>query len=166
MKQVKHVVSYVYLSVLQQLTGIEQSWGILTGVRPTKLLHKMLQNGMSKEEAHQELRESYLIHEEKIELLQRIVDCQLAVVPDLYRLKEEVSIYIGIPFCPTKCAYCTFPLMRLMDAKALLIRSWVVYIMKFVKLVSFKRKRCKSYDDLLRRRYTYKYYSRRDGYAV
>ncbi len=40
MKQVKHVVSYVYLSVLQQLTGIEQSWGILTGVRPTKLLHK------------------------------------------------------------------------------------------------------------------------------
>ena len=80
MKQVKHVVSYVYLSVLQQLTGIEQSWGILTGVRPTKLLHKMLQNGMSKEEAHQELRESYLIHEEKIELLQRIVDCQLAVV--------------------------------------------------------------------------------------
>ena len=53
--------------------------------------------------------ESYLIHEEKIELLQRIVDCQLAVVPDLYRLKEEVSIYIGIPFCPTKCAYCTFP---------------------------------------------------------
>lgn len=40
MKQVKHVVSYVYLSVLQQLTGIEQSWGILTGVRPTKLLIK------------------------------------------------------------------------------------------------------------------------------
>ncbi|EOW9530255.1 coproporphyrinogen III oxidase [Bacillus cytotoxicus] len=109
MKQVKHVVSYVYLSVLQQLTGIKQSWGILTGVRPTKLLHKMLQSGMSKEEAHKELRDSYLIHEEKIELLQRIVDCQLSVVPDLYRLKEEVSIYIGIPFCPTKCAYCTFP---------------------------------------------------------
>ncbi|EOV9528810.1 coproporphyrinogen III oxidase [Bacillus cytotoxicus] len=109
MKQVKHVVSYVYLSVLQQLTGIKQSWGILTGVRPTKLLHKMLQSGMSKEEAHKELRDSYLIDEEKIKLLQRIVDCQLSVIPDLYRLKEEVSIYIGIPFCPTKCAYCTFP---------------------------------------------------------
>lgn len=109
MKQVKHVVSYVYLSVLQQLTGIKQSWGILTGVRPTKLLHKMLQSGMSKEEAHKELRDSYLIDEEKIKLLRRIVDCQLSVIPDLYRLKEEVSIYIGIPFCPTKCAYCTFP---------------------------------------------------------
>ena len=166
MKQVKHVVSYVYLSVLQQLTGIEQSWGILTGVRPTKLLHKMLQNGMSKEEAHQELRESYLIHEEKIELLQRIVDCQLAVVPDLYRLKEEVSIYIGIPFCPTKCAYCTFPAYAINGRQGSVDSFLGVYIMKFVKLVSFKRKRCNSYDDLLRRRYTDKYYSRRDGYAV
>ncbi|WP_028402498.1 coproporphyrinogen III oxidase [Ectobacillus panaciterrae] len=108
-KQVKNTVSYVYLSVLQQLTGIEQKWGILTGVRPTKLLHKKLQSGMTKEEAHKELREEYLIHDEKIDLMQRIVDCQLSVVPDLYNLKEEVSIYIGIPFCPTKCAYCTFP---------------------------------------------------------
>ena len=40
----------MYIFVLQQLTGIEQSWGILTGVRPTKLLHKMLQNGMSKDQ--------------------------------------------------------------------------------------------------------------------
>jgi oxygen-independent coproporphyrinogen-3 oxidase len=108
-KQVKHTVSYVYLSVLQQLTGIEQKWGVLTGVRPTKLLHKKLQSGMTKEEAHKELREDYLIHDEKIDLMQRIVDRQLAAVPDLYKLKDEVSIYIGIPFCPTKCAYCTFP---------------------------------------------------------
>ena len=41
--------------------------------------------------------------------MQRIVDRQLAAIPDLYDLKKEVSIYIGIPFCPTKCAYCTFP---------------------------------------------------------
>ena len=41
--------------------------------------------------------------------MQEIVDRQLAAVPDLYRVKDEVSIYIGIPFCPTKCAYCTFP---------------------------------------------------------
>jgi oxygen-independent coproporphyrinogen-3 oxidase len=108
-KQVKHVVSYVYLSVLQQFTGIEQKWGILTGVRPTKLLHKKLQSGLSQEEAHRQLRDEYLIHDEKIELMQRIIDRQLAVVPDLYNLKQEVSIYIGIPFCPTKCAYCTFP---------------------------------------------------------
>lgn len=108
-KQVKRVVSHVYLEVLQKITGITQKWGILTGIRPTKLLHQKLQQGLSKEQAHAELREDYLISDEKIDLMQRIVDRQLAAIPDLYELKKEVSIYIGIPFCPTKCAYCTFP---------------------------------------------------------
>lgn len=50
-----------------------------------------------------------MISDEKHYLLERIVDKQLEVIPDLYNLKNEISIYIGIPFCPTKCAYCTFP---------------------------------------------------------
>lgn len=107
--QVKRAVSHAYLQVLQQLTGTIQKWGILTGIRPTKLLHKKLQQGLSMEEAHAELKEDYLISDEKIDLMQKITERQLAAVPDLYDLRREVSIYIGIPFCPTKCAYCTFP---------------------------------------------------------
>ena len=105
----KNVVSRAYLTVLQDWTGIVQKWGILTGVRPTKILHKRLREGVERKAAHNELKEQYLISDEKIELMQHIVDRQLAVIPDLYELKNEVSIYIGIPFCPTKCAYCTFP---------------------------------------------------------
>lgn len=108
-KQVKNTVAHVYLSVLQQWTGITQKWGILTGIRPTKLLHKKVMQGIPKEKAHEQLMKEYLISQEKIDLMQEIIDRQLAVVPDLYKLKNEVSIYIGIPFCPTKCAYCTFP---------------------------------------------------------
>ncbi|MBT2688911.1 coproporphyrinogen III oxidase [Bacillus sp. ISL-47] len=108
-KQVKNAVSHVYLTVLQNWTGITQKWGILTGVRPTKLLHRAMQNKTPQHEVHQQLKEEYLITDEKIRLMQNIVDRQLAVVPDLYNLQNEVSIYIGIPFCPTKCAYCTFP---------------------------------------------------------
>lgn len=108
-KQIKNAVSHVYLTVLQEKTGITQKWGILTGVRPTKLLHRKIQEGVPKDIAHQQLKEDYLISDEKISLMQQIVDRQLSVVPDLYELKNEVSIYIGIPFCPTKCAYCTFP---------------------------------------------------------
>ncbi|MDP4083950.1 MAG: coproporphyrinogen III oxidase [Bacillota bacterium] len=108
-KQVKSAVSHVYLTVLQDWTGIVQKWGILTGVRPTKLLHRKVQEGIPMEVAHRELKDDYLITNEKIKLMQEIVDRQLTVVPDLYSLKKEVSIYIGIPFCPTKCAYCTFP---------------------------------------------------------
>ncbi len=108
-KQIKNVVLRVYLSVLQEYTSIVQKWGILTGIRPTKLLHMKLQSGKSKEQAHRELKEEYLITDDKINLMQHIVDRQLAAIPDLHELKNEVSIYIGIPFCPTKCAYCTFP---------------------------------------------------------
>ncbi|AZB42211.1 coproporphyrinogen III oxidase [Bacillus sp. FJAT-42376] len=108
-KQVKNTLAHVYLMLLQDHTGIIQKWGILTGMRPVKLLHKLLQEGMTKEAAHQKLREEYLISGQKIQLMQSIVDRQLKVIPDLYNLGREISVYIGIPFCPTKCAYCTFP---------------------------------------------------------
>ncbi|MEH7343038.1 coproporphyrinogen III oxidase [Bacillus sp. JJ1532] len=108
-KQIKTAVSHVYLKVLQEWTGISQKWGILTGIRPTKLLHRHMKMKTPMAEAHHQLKEDYLITDEKIQLMQQIVDRQLTVVPDLYELQNEVSIYIGIPFCPTKCAYCTFP---------------------------------------------------------
>lgn len=108
-KLIKNTVSRVYLLILQEWSGIVQKWGILTGVRPTKLLHRKVQEGSPYELSKRQLKEDYLITDEKIELMKQIVDRQLAVVPDLYSLRNEVSIYIGIPFCPTKCAYCTFP---------------------------------------------------------
>ncbi|HHY74440.1 MAG TPA: coproporphyrinogen III oxidase [Bacillus bacterium] len=108
-KEVRQAIAYAFLTVLQVLTGITQKWGILTGIRPIKLLHNKLNQGVLKEEAHALLKANYMIHQDKINLMQTIVDKQLRAVPDLFSLQNEVSIYIGIPFCPTKCAYCTFP---------------------------------------------------------
>ncbi|GAA0328467.1 coproporphyrinogen III oxidase [Bacillus carboniphilus] len=108
-KLIKREISRCFLKTLQTETGIVQKWGFLTGIRPTKLLHKEMQNGTPIQQAHQKLKEEYMIQDEKIDLMQQIVERQLAMIPDLYSLKNEVSIYIGIPFCPTKCAYCTFP---------------------------------------------------------
>lgn len=108
-KQIKHAVNYVYLTVLQDFTKVSQPWGTLTGIRPTKLVHKSVQKGVPIQEIHHQLQSDFLISEEKIKLMENIVERQLYAVPDLYDLSKEVSIYIGIPFCPTKCAYCTFP---------------------------------------------------------
>ena len=108
-RQLKRIYSHVFLEVLEQVTGMKQSWGILTGIRPMKLYHKYRQEGYSSEEAIGNLMKKYRVSREKSELLAKIASLQLRSVPDLYDLKEEVSIYIGIPFCPTKCAYCTFP---------------------------------------------------------
>ncbi len=108
-KEARHAIAYAFLILLQDLTGMIQKWGTLTGIRPTKLLHSKLNQGYTKEEAHAYLEKNYMIKQEKLELMQTIVDNQLRTIPDLFSLQNEVSIYIGIPFCPTKCAYCTFP---------------------------------------------------------
>lgn len=108
-KRAKQAMSHVLIQVLEEETGMEQPWGILTGIRPTKLMHQLLTDGASQKKVHRQLQEDYLVKQQKVSLLQQIVDRQLTVLPDLYDLHKEVSIYIGIPFCPTKCAYCTFP---------------------------------------------------------
>lgn len=108
-KTKKHAISRLLITALTQYTGIVQEWGILTGIRPTKLYHKLLQQGLTHQQIHQQLAEQYLLHPQKLKLLQQVVTEQYKVLPDLFHLQNEVSIYIGIPFCPTKCAYCTFP---------------------------------------------------------
>ncbi|WP_054949173.1 coproporphyrinogen III oxidase [Numidum massiliense] len=108
-KRVKQAISRALLKVLEQATDVVQPWGVLTGVRPTKLLHAMLRQGHSFAEARDTLQRQFLLQPVKCALLEEIVTRQRAIVPDLYTLDREVSLYIGIPFCPTKCAYCTFP---------------------------------------------------------
>ncbi len=102
-------ISIVLLKTLEEITGKKQGWGILTGIRPVKLYHKLYRQTKSHDIVHKELRENYLLKEDKITLMNQIVDKQLEILPDLYKKYQEVSIYIGIPFCPTRCVYCTFP---------------------------------------------------------
>ncbi|MFJ7738592.1 coproporphyrinogen III oxidase [Lysinibacillus sp. NPDC097287] len=107
--RIKRALSHVFLNVLEQHTGMHQQWGILTGVRPTKLYHKFRQDGMSDSEIAEVLKRDFRLSEEKVALLKEIVARQLVTIPDLDDIGKEISVYIGIPFCPTKCAYCTFP---------------------------------------------------------
>jgi oxygen-independent coproporphyrinogen III oxidase len=114
-KKAKQAILRVLHDVLEQVTGEHQPWGILTGVRPLKLVHNMREQGKSEAYIAEQLRTEYLISEERIALLLEIADSQLKTMPDLYEIDKEVSIYIGIPFCPTHCAYCTFPAYSMED---------------------------------------------------
>ncbi len=108
-KEGKRPLQVALLEALSRYTGIRQPWGVLTGVRPVKLYHRYLERGEPRNRIAELLEERFVIGPEKIRLMDQITRRQLEVLPDLYDLGREVSIYVGIPFCPTKCAYCTFP---------------------------------------------------------
>ncbi|WP_240376424.1 coproporphyrinogen III oxidase [Bacillus piscicola] len=105
----KHAHAYLLVRLLNEWTGTTQPWGILTGIRPVKLWHRYYQKGMNTSGIKDKLEKEYLVSASKTALLEQIAIRQQKVLPDLYELQRGVSIYIGIPFCPTKCAYCTFP---------------------------------------------------------
>ena len=93
-------------NLLHELTGSKPEWGTMTGVRPLKLsLDKYKELG-SYEKLNDCLSTLYLMSDRKIKLIDEIIDYQIKHVkePD----PNKLSIYVGIPFCPTRCAYCSF----------------------------------------------------------
>ncbi|MBX6353862.1 MAG: coproporphyrinogen dehydrogenase HemZ [Thermoflavifilum sp.] len=90
-------------------TGSGQPWGILSGIRPVKLAHQLRRIGRGEGEIERIFREELRVDPDRAALVVEVMRRQLEVMPDLDELDREVSIYVGIPFCPTHCAYCTFP---------------------------------------------------------
>ena len=82
-------------------------WGNLTGIRPTKIAMGMLSLGKSHEEITRYMEETHFVSREKTELSIEIADRERQLLASLHG-KEGYSLYIGIPFCPTTCLYCSF----------------------------------------------------------
>lgn len=91
---------------LQEYTGKSPKWGILTGIRPVKLTGELYDSCGDMEETDRILAERYLVHPSKRSLVMDTLSYQrkTAGVPG----RESLSMYIGIPFCPTRCLYCSF----------------------------------------------------------
>ncbi len=84
----------------------EPVWGALTGVRPGKLLAALLEQGSSEEEALRQFREEYRVSPERAALC---LDASRHTLAAKHSLEaRDVCLYVGIPFCPTRCAYCSF----------------------------------------------------------
>ena len=88
------------------LLGYEPPWGALTGVRPVKIPTKAMLAGATPAQAEKVLKDTYRVSPLRRQLA---MDCAQASLDAQRSLKpEEVSLYVGIPFCPTRCAYCSF----------------------------------------------------------
>ena len=90
---------------LSASTGLRPEWGILTGIRPVKLCGELIDtHGI--DEARRILRNEYLIDDGKIDMIAKMYDYQIASFGKAE--ENSVGMYIGIPFCPTRCLYCSF----------------------------------------------------------
>lgn len=96
----------IYKNLLK-LGNKELPWGTLTGIRPTKIVMEMLENDMSLEDIKKHLKEVYLVSDKRIKLCTDTAKNEFNILKKI-DYKNGYSLYIGIPFCPTRCLYCSF----------------------------------------------------------
>lgn len=117
----KRVAKLAVKALLERYTVREAGpWGILTGIRPTKIVHRMLDQDWPGERLELFLHKSYALSAEKSHLLREVAELQRRFLHTGEEAGKFVSVYIGIPFCTTRCVYCSFPAYSLER-----YRAWV-----------------------------------------
>ncbi len=114
-----------------RILGVTPPWGALTGIRPVKLAAELKDKGCSDEEVVSEFKKNYLVAEDKARLM---VETEKHETDIIKRSGEKsFSLYIGIPFCPTRCKYCSFVSHAIEKTRKLIPE----YVEKLVKEISF-----------------------------
>lgn len=116
-KEAKNQLKQGLYRILSGMTGKELPWGTLTGIRPTKIPMKLLEEGQSKETIRSYMKDTYFASDEKIELSIEIAERELDILKQI-DYENGYSLYIGIPFCPTTCLYCSFTSFPLVTWRA------------------------------------------------
>ena len=104
-RQLKRLVKRCCYQLFKEHTGRTPAWGSLTGIRPTRLYYQQMENGKSREQAREALAELFDLSDEKLGLLDEIISAQEGLIA---RPQNACDLYIGIPFCTTRCSYCSF----------------------------------------------------------
>ena len=103
----KNVVKKMFYQMLMERTGTRLPWGSLTGIRPTKIALTRLEEGWSGDDIRSFMKETYMASDEKINLSLEIAAREKKLLEPL-DYERGYSLYVGIPFCPTTCLYCSF----------------------------------------------------------
>lgn len=99
-------VKLSFFKAARAITGTTPSWGALTGIRPGKLAERLLLEGRSPRQVDAMLANTYFVSPARRQLAIETAQAGLQAKADLR--PEDISLYVGIPFCPTRCAYCSF----------------------------------------------------------
>ncbi len=125
----------VLYRLLEKKTGVHPRWGILTGIRPVRRMQRAVDSGKSRQDAEEEFRRDFYVSEEKIALAARISILQQPVLRDIS--PRDFSLYISIPYCPSRCSYCSFVSHSIDHPKARkLIPDYVSHLVKEIDFTS------------------------------
>lgn len=105
--QYKNAMKRLLYRLLIEVDGVSLPWGILTGIRPTKLVYEMLEEGYDDKEVIKHMQDEFMCSDPRIKMSLQIAKRELQLLEDM-DYKNGYSLYIGIPFCPSTCLYCSF----------------------------------------------------------
>ncbi|MEG2054433.1 MAG: coproporphyrinogen dehydrogenase HemZ, partial [Oscillospiraceae bacterium] len=111
-------LSRLVYDTLKNFTGANPPWGLLTGVRPVRLIHDMWAKGMTDDEVKTKFKTDFCTSDEKYNLAMETAQVQKEFLKNV--AKNDYSLYVAIPFCPSRCSYCSFVSRTTESSKALI----------------------------------------------
>jgi len=129
---VEHEMCRLIYHSLKELLGVNPPWGLMTGIRPVKKVIELLEKGKEYGEINSLLSRKYELSENKLRLAYETANNQLPILEKID--KKAVSLYVSIPFCPTRCSYCSF-VSHSMDSAIKLMPEYVEALCNELKII-------------------------------
>ena len=134
-KEAERILSIAVFDALKKATGIEVKWGVMTGIRPVKQMHYWLAQGNTPEQVRAIFQNDFLVAPQKIELCEKTLKNQREIIAASG--KNSYSLYVSIPFCPTRCSYCSFVSSSINTPKArALLKEYVPKLCEELKVLA------------------------------
>ena len=105
-RECQRLIKLSFFRAARKITGRELPWGATTGIRPSTLLTRMMRSGVDIDTAERRLIRNYYVSQERARLARDCAGAEIAARSTLE--PRDIALYVGIPFCPTRCAYCSF----------------------------------------------------------
>ncbi|MDE6501484.1 MAG: coproporphyrinogen dehydrogenase HemZ [Ruminococcus sp.] len=133
MKFTEHELCRLIYHILSKATGKTSPWGLMTGIRPVKKVTELIEQGKDYAETKKILTAKYELSPEKFRLAYNTAINQLPIVEKINR--KAVSLYISIPFCPSRCSYCSF-VSHSIESAGKLIPDYVKALCRELEIIS------------------------------
>lgn len=131
-KTAEHELCRIIYHILCRKTGITPPWGLMTGIRPVKKVTELMAQGLSHDEIKERLENRYELSPKKFRLAYATAVNQLPILDNIDR--HAASLYVSIPFCPTRCSYCSF-VSHSMDSAIKLMPEYVAALCKELEIL-------------------------------